>query len=338
MNQGWGQGPFSPQQPQHPSQHPSQYPPQQQQQQQQGYAPPQQYQQQQGYAPQQPQGYPPPQPQGYPPPQAQGYPPPQAQGYPPPQPQGFAPPPQPSYPAPQPSYPAPQPSYPAAQPSYPAAAPTPVFTTPAAEVSTSGGFISNLSIMTKIRLGLAALGVILAIPVMGWGFWTSSQQNKSFVVFENGMDAAVELSVDGKSFGSIPAHGSVSKEVPVGSHAVAVTGGGTEQGSFAVPQKAMFRGLYTIGGKGGQVAVVTKYYSESGDSPFEDKIEVVPAGMHFMELPGNMSISALEMDKAFPDTIPVTKGAMAVSVIHLCHVDPKVLNADKEPKLGCSGY
>ena len=183
-----------------------------------------------------------------------------------------------------------------------------------------------MSLWTKIRLGMAVLGLVVAVPFY---FFITHRNASNIVMFENGLDAPGELIVDGDSKGTLNSKDHLAVELGTGSHKIKFMGkkGALDEGTVLVPKKGAFgyRALYNLGGKTG-IAVVTKYYGK--DAAFTDKVDAVPEGTRLVELPDTAVMK--DVDEAFPPTIRVTKNAMSPSVTRLCHVTGK--------NVGCPGW
>ncbi len=182
-----------------------------------------------------------------------------------------------------------------------------------------------------IRLIGVGIAILIAVPVVIWGLWFARKQGKPHVVFENPTTAPVDVTLDGKSIGSVPANGGKTVQVSVGAHDVVA---GADKGKITVPNTSGFRGLYSVGGKS-KLAVVTAFYATSGKGLHEDTVHPVafPSGQRLAALPTSMSVDAMDIDKAFLSTVEIPQGSTQTSVTHLCHVRDK-----DDDFVGCPGF
>jgi hypothetical protein len=189
----------------------------------------------------------------------------------------------------------------------------------------SPGFFASLSLWNKIRLTLAGIGLLVTVPFY---FYISHRTATNFVMFDNSLEVAGELAIDGKSQGTLGPKQHKMADLSSGSHKMTFTANAKELDSatLEIPKKGDFgyHALYNLGGKGG-IAVVTKYYGD--DTHFDDKVEMVANGTKLVELPSHIVMK--DVDEAFPDSIRTTKNAMSPSVTRVCHVTGK--------KIGCPG-
>jgi hypothetical protein len=191
----------------------------------------------------------------------------------------------------------------------------------------SGG--SGMSIMMMIRLGVAGVAILFAVGVFGWMKLKMGRDSKPHIMFENSTSSAVDLTIDGKSMGNIPAGGGKVLTVDPGEHDVVA---GTDKGHISVPATDSFRGLYAVGGKS-LVAVVTVHYAESGSSPFKDTVEPVDfKGGRLATLSG-LTPENMELDKPFPEQVSVNQGSLGTSRIQLCHIHDV-----EDDYVGCANF
>jgi uncharacterized protein YneF (UPF0154 family) len=188
-----------------------------------------------------------------------------------------------------------------------------------------------MSVVMIIRLAILGVVILAAVPVMLWGFWFARKQTKPHVVIENPTKAAIEITVDGKSVGTVPASGGKIVQLDPGAHDV-VAGG--DKAKITVPDTSGYRGLYAVGGKS-SLASVTVYYSTAGKGLHEDKVEpvVFGKGERLASLPASMAVDAMDIDKPFLATIEIPQGSLETSVTHLCHVHDK-----DDDFVGCPGF
>jgi hypothetical protein len=174
-----------------------------------------------------------------------------------------------------------------------------------------------------IALGLFAAGVALVA-------YFKSQKNVVF--FENSLEKAGELSLNGKSYGTLEPHQHVRLELDAESYSVSFNGGGAklDEGTLTVPKASGgfgtmgFRAVYNIGGRKG-LGVVTKYYGGS----LKDNVRPIEEGKRLVELP---NLELTKIDDAFPDSIKVQKGVSFGTVVRVCHID------EEKETVGCPGW
>lgn len=195
--------------------------------------------------------------------------------------------------------------------------------------STASGFWSRFSLLEKIKF--AGIGVVLVgAGIVGVMNYTKSQKN--VVLFENSLDQAGELSLNGKSYGSLEPHKHIRLELAPDTYAVSFSAAGAklDDSKLVIPQQkgglgtVGFRAVYNIGGHKG-LGVVTKYYGGS----FKDSVVPVEEGKRLVETPNT---ELAKIDDVFPESITVPKGASFGSVVRVCHVD-----YEKET-VGCPGW
>jgi hypothetical protein len=175
--------------------------------------------------------------------------------------------------------------------------------------------------MIKVALG----GVVLLIGA-GFGLYSWWQTQKSVVFFDNTLDHAVELSMDGSAIGSVAPGQALILEVDEGSHELVANGpsGEVDRGTFQVADGSGFRGLFSIGGRQ-QYIVVRGTYNTSGTG--ETTVQPLPAGQKFYVLPGDVSSEGLDL--TFPTTVTMQGDSM--TLVHVCHYDPS------NQVIGCPG-
>lgn len=177
----------------------------------------------------------------------------------------------------------------------------------------------KISLWTKIKLALSLVGLLIA---GGFYLFITHRSAENMVLFENSLESAGELVIDGASKGELAPRAHLLLSLKSGSHTITLKGprGALDEGTLDVPKKASFgyHGLYVLGGKSG-VAVVTKYYGK--DAAFEDKVDIVPLGTRLVELPSTSVMTPI--DAPFPESIRTTKNAMSPSVMRVCHLDLK---------------
>jgi hypothetical protein len=280
------------------------------------------------------QPYSPPGQQPYAPPAQPGYGAAQ-QPYAPPGQQPYAPPAQPGYgAAPQQPYAPPggygaQPgSYGSPQPGFGAGVAMPgVGAAPAKPAGALTAIFGNITLGQKIKYGGTAL---LILGLLGWSFFLMRKAAANVVLFENSLDVPGELSLAGKSYGTIAPKKSLRLELDQGSYAVAFVGNGAklDEGTLAVPDGKDglgYRAVYNLGGKKG-IAVVTKYYGGS----FKDQVAPVAEGTRLVEVAVTARLD--RVDDAFPDSISVPKHATFGTVTNVCHVN------EEQGTVGCPGW
>jgi hypothetical protein len=202
---------------------------------------------------------------------------------------------------------------------------------PSAKSATRGGILSaltgNLTLWQKIKWGATAL-VILGL--FGWSFFLMRKAAANVVLFENSLDVPGELSLAGKSYGTIAPKKSLRLELDQGSYALSFVGNGAklDEGTLAVPggkDGLGYRAVYNLGGKKG-IAVVTKYYGGT----FKDQVAPVAEGTRLVEVASTAKLD--RVDDTFPESITVPKHATFGSVTNVCHVN------EEEQTVGCPGW
>jgi hypothetical protein len=191
----------------------------------------------------------------------------------------------------------------------------------------SGG---GLPLMMLIRLGVAGVAILFAGGVFLFMKFKMGRDAKPHILFENSTSAAVDLEIDGKSQGQIPAGGGKVLIVDPGPHDVVA---GSDKGHIEVPSTDSFRGLYAVGGKS-LVAVVTVHYA-SGTTTLKDTVTPVEfkGSNRLATLSGGLTPENMELDKSFPDEVSVNQGSLGTSRTQLCHIH----EADDD-YVGCPGF
>lgn len=220
-----------------------------------------------------------------------------------------------------------QPPY-GGQPPYPPQQPYPQQQYPQTPPPRGGG---GLPLMMTIRLGVAAVAILFAGGMFLFLKFKMGRDAKPHILFENSTSTAVDVTLDGKSLGNVPAGGGKVFTVDPGEHDVVA---GTDKGHISVPGTDSYRGLYAVGGKS-LVAVVTVHYAESGNSPFKDTVEPVEfkGGSRLATLSGGITPDNMELDKAFPEQVSVNQGSLGTSVVHLCHI-----HETEDDYVGCANF
>jgi hypothetical protein len=199
-----------------------------------------------------------------------------------------------------------------------------------AAASTRAGFLSRFSLWEKLKIGgllvFAGVGGIFALVM-----FYKIQQNA--VLFENSLDKAGDLSLNGKSYGSLGPHQHLRLELDPESYALTFSADGTklDEGTLVVPKlkgglgNVGYRAVYNIGGQKG-LGVVTKFYGGG----LKDTVVPIESGKRLVEVPPNADLA--KVDEAFPKSITVPKGAMFGTVVRLCHID------EEKEAVGCPGW
>jgi len=188
---------------------------------------------------------------------------------------------------------------------------------------------SRFSLWDKIRISGAGVVAVIGGAI---ALVTYFKSQKNVLLFENSFEQAGELSLNGKSFGSIEPHRHLRLELDPGSYALSFSAVGQklDEGNLVVPQgkggigTTGYRAVYNIGGQKG-LGVVTKYYGGT----FHDSVVPVEPGKRLIEMP---SAELAKIDDGFPDSITVPKGASHGSVTHVCHID------EEQRTVGCPGW
>jgi len=189
-------------------------------------------------------------------------------------------------------------------------------------------FLDSMTLWTKIKY--AGTGLFI-LGLLGFSALMMRKSMTNVVVFENSLDTAGELSLDGKSYGTIAPKQHVRVELEAKSYALSFSAGGKklDEGTLAVPDKTKdmtgYRAVYNLGGKKG-LAVVTKIY---GGGSLKDSVRVVEEGKRVIEVP---YATLDKIDDSFPDTITVNKNAKFGSIVRVCHVD------EAKDSVGCPGW
>ncbi|MBN1611188.1 MAG: hypothetical protein JW940_31435 [Polyangiaceae bacterium] len=200
-------------------------------------------------------------------------------------------------------------------------------TAPAKPAGAIAGFLGSITLGQKIKYGGTAL-VILGL--VGWSFFLMRKAAANVVLFENSLDVPGELSLAGKSHGTIAPKKALRLELDKGSYALSFVGNGAklDEGTLVVPgakDGLGYHAVYNLGGKKG-IAVVTKYYGGT----FKDQVAPVAEGTHLVEVAPTAKLERI--DDTFPDSITVPKHATFGSVILVCHVD------EEKQTVGCPGW
>jgi hypothetical protein len=181
----------------------------------------------------------------------------------------------------------------------------------------------------KLKMGATAALFLFAAGFGGLSYFKSQ---KNVVLFENSLDKPGELSLNGKSYGSLEPHKHIRLELDAASYTVSFNGGGAklDEGTLEVPKgkggfgTVGYRAIYNIGGKKG-LGVITKYYGGSN----KDNIRLVEEGKRVVEVP---NVELTKIDEGFPDSITVPKGQSYGSVVRVCHVD------EEKQTVSCPGW
>ncbi|MGC4093031.1 MAG: hypothetical protein QM756_35120 [Polyangiaceae bacterium] len=193
----------------------------------------------------------------------------------------------------------------------------------------AGGFLSQFSLMEKLKFAGFALLIVGALVV--W-LVVSRRQHANVVVFENSLSKPGELTLNGKSYGTIAPRQHLRLELDSASYALSFGGAGEklDEGTLVVPEVKSgietmgMRAVYNLGGKKG-LAVVTKMYGGS----MKDSVRPVEEGKRLIEVP-YQNIDGV--DEAFPATVTVRKGQSFGSVTRVCHVD------EEKETVACPGW
>jgi hypothetical protein len=201
------------------------------------------------------------------------------------------------------------------------------FSTPTVRRGGLAGHFGNFTLIQKLKFAGTALFVL---GMSGLSFFLLRQAQSNIVLFENSLDVPGELSLAGKTYGSISPRQALRLELDEGKYEVSFTGNGTklDGGTLTVPKgngAIGYRAVYNLGGRKG-IAVVTKYYGGS----FEDRVAPVAEGTRVVEVPGAQSLDRI--DEGFPDTITVPKHQSYGTRVHVCHVD------EAKGTVGCPGW
>jgi len=188
---------------------------------------------------------------------------------------------------------------------------------------------SGTSLGEKLKMAGAG-GLLLVAGVVGAFTYFKSQKN--VVLFENSTDQAGELSLNGKSYGSLPPHQHLRVELDAASYTLSFAAGATklDEGTLVVPEHASglgtvgYRAVYNLGGRKG-LAVVTKYYGGS----LKDSVVPFESSKRLVEVP---RAELANVDETFPKSISVKKGQSYGSVVLVCHVD------EEKETVGCPGW
>jgi hypothetical protein len=193
----------------------------------------------------------------------------------------------------------------------------------------AGGFFSRFSLWEKLRFGgllaLAAVGGVFALVMF-------NKAQKNVVVFENSLDKAGELTLNGKSYGTLEPRKHVRLELEPASYSVSFSTAGAklDDGTLVVPKlkgglgTTGYRAVYNLGGQKG-LGVVTKFYGGS----FKDNVRPIEEGKRLVEVP---NVELAKVDDAFPESITVPKGASYGTVVRVCHLDYE------KDTVGCPGW
>jgi hypothetical protein len=198
---------------------------------------------------------------------------------------------------------------------------------PAKPAGAVAALFGNLTLGQKIKWGGTAL---LILGLLGWSLLLMRKAAANVVLFENSLDVPGELSLAGKSYGTIAPKKCLRLELDKGSYALAFVGNGAklDEGTLAVPgakDGLGYHAVYNLGGKKG-IALVTKYYGGS----FKDQVAPVAEGTHLVEFPSGAGLGLV--DEPFPDSITVPKHATFGSRTHVCHVN------EEQQTVGCPGW
>lgn len=209
----------------------------------------------------------------------------------------------------------------------PGAAPGGAYAVPAAPRKKHGAAFGSLGWLQMLKF--AGTGIVV-LALAGWSFFLLRKAQSNIVLFENSLDVPGELSLSGKSYGSISPRQALRLELDSGNYEVSFAGNGTklDGGTLTVPKGNStigYRAVYNLGGRKG-LAVVTKYYGGA----FEDRVATVAEGTRVIEVPGAQSLDRI--DDGFPDTITVPKHASYGTVVRVCHVD------EAKGTVGCPGW
>jgi hypothetical protein len=198
---------------------------------------------------------------------------------------------------------------------------------PGKPAGVAAGLLGNITLAQKLKWGSAAL-VVLGLA--GYSFFLMRKAATNVVLFENSLDVPGELSLAGKSYGTIAPKKFLRLELDKGSYALSFVGNGAklDEGTLAVPgakDGLGYHAVYNLGGKKG-IAIVTKYYGGT----FKDQVAPVAEGTHLVEFPGGSNLTGV--DEPFPDSITVPKHATFGTVVHVCHVD------EEKETVACPGW
>jgi hypothetical protein len=205
----------------------------------------------------------------------------------------------------------------------------PTFAPNAKPPEKKAGLLGHLSTWQKIQ---TAGVVVLAIGAAGYAAVLHFKAQANIVLFENSLEQAGELALNGKSYGTIEPHKHLRLEVETGTVNVTFSAGGTklDEGTFtATGSKGGlgdigYRGVYNIGGKKG-LAIVTKYYGGSQ----KDYVNLIPEGKRSVDTP---YVELAKVDDGFPASVTVRKGQSFGVVTRVCHVD------EEKQTVGCPGW
>jgi hypothetical protein len=171
-------------------------------------------------------------------------------------------------------------------------------------------------------------GAVFVVGTLAFAAVMMKQAHAHVVLFENSLDTAGELRLNGKSYGLIAPRRHLRVELDATTYTVEFQGaaGMLDQGDLVVKDLADdmtgFRALYNLGGRKG-LAVVTMTY---GHDTRKHHVAPVPEGTRLVEVP---HASLDDVDGTFPDRMTV-KPRLS-SLTRVCHID------EQTKKLGCPG-
>jgi hypothetical protein len=198
-----------------------------------------------------------------------------------------------------------------------------------------------------------ARGILLAIglpaaALVAWVIFTFERdKKKDLIAFDNRLDAAAEVRVDGKVVEKLEARHSGWTHIPVvklpaGAKHIAVFSGGTlvSEVNLEIRPRAKgetngYRGLYVVGPSRDYAIAKVPYYSETPKKSAAPQVTRIAAPAPLAELPRELeSYQLSSIDGVFLDSESMPAGTEMVWKTELCSYE---LVKGKRT-LGCSGF